>query len=79
MRCLRKVMGRASVTAISRIHDPAGGDVEVTLQPMGDGLYIFGPDGNRMHRWPYAEIVNVLPDNGVWRICLRIAIDPKSS
>lgn len=46
----------------STIYDPtAGGDVAVSLQVAGDGLYIFDPNGKRLHRWPYAEIVNAIP------------------
>jgi hypothetical protein len=45
------------------IYDPvAGGDVEVTLQITGDGLYIFDPSGRRLHHWPYAAIMNTGPD-----------------
>jgi hypothetical protein len=32
----------------------------------GDGLYIFDPGGKRLHRWPYAEIINAFPDGSTW-------------
>ena len=47
----------------SWISDPvAGGDVQVTLQLAGDGLYIFDSSGARLHHWPYATIMNAGAD-----------------
>jgi hypothetical protein len=48
-----------ALSDLSRIHDPnAGGDLEVDLQAAGDGLYIFDRRENRLHFWPYAEIID---------------------
>jgi len=55
--------GSAILPVPSLIYDPnAGGDVEVTLQMAGDGLYIFDSSGARLHHWPYAAIMNTGPD-----------------
>jgi len=52
-----------STTTTSWISDPvAGGDVQVTLQLAGDGLYIFDPSGRRLHHWRYATIMNAGTD-----------------
>jgi hypothetical protein len=52
-------LGSVVLSGPSLIYDPnAGGDVQVTLQLAGDGLYIFDSSGARLHHWPYATIMN---------------------
>ncbi len=46
----------------------AGGTVEVDLTIAGDGLYIFDRDGNRLHFWRYADIVDAGPDRMLVRL-----------
>ncbi|WP_395019551.1 hypothetical protein [Dongia sp.] len=72
----------------SRIFDPnAGRDVEVTLQAAEDGLYIFGSNRRRLHRWPYDEIVNATSKHAGWEQTLvlrnrreiRLTVDDPAS